>query len=219
MTRTRRQWRALAGVAGVVALLALPAPPAFGDALRDLDAFFKIETFRANFVQQVYAADGGEPETVSEGVALFHRPGRFRWEYALPDPLLIITDGLHLLIYDSELRQAYVQPTMSALGSAPLLLLLHGSHRSMFEDFRVEYIEHGDDLEWLRLKPKADDTGFVQFDVGFKGGMLASMVLYDRFGQRTRVRFNGVETGVAIPAERFRVNLPEGVDIIGSHLR
>lgn len=216
MTRTRRQWRALAGVAGVVALL---APPAFGDVLRDLDAFFKIETFRANFVQQVHAADGGEPETVSEGVALFHRPGRFRWEYALPDPLLIITDGLHLLIYDSELRQAYVQPTMTALGSAPLLLLLHGSSRSMFEDFRVEYVEHGDGLEWLRLKPKADDTGFEQFDVGFKDGMLASMVLYDRFGQRTRVRFNGVETEVAIPAEKFRVNLPEGVDIIGSHLR
>jgi len=216
VTRIRRQWRALAGVAGVVALL---APPAFGDALRDLDAFFKIETFRANFVQQVYAADGGEPETVSEGVALFHRPGRFRWEYALPDPLLIITDGLHLLIYDSVLRQAYVQPTMTALGSAPLLLLLHGNSRSMFEDFRVEYIEHGDDHEWIRLKPKADDTGFVQFDVGFKGGVLAGMVLYDRFGQRTRVRFNGVETEIAIAPERFRVNLPEGVDIIGSHLR
>jgi len=216
VTRIRRQWRALAGAAGVVALL---APPAFGDALRDLDAFFKIETFRANFVQQVYAADGGEPETVSEGVALFHRPGRFRWEYALPDPLLIITDGLHLLIYDSVLRQAYVQPTMTALGSAPLLLLLHGNSRSMFEDFRVEYIEHGDDHEWIRLKPKADDTGFVQFDVGFKGGVLAGMVLYDRFGQRTRVRFNGVETEIAIAPERFRVNLPEGVDIIGSHLR
>jgi len=219
VTRIRRQWRALARAAGVAALLALPAAPAFGDVLRDLDNFFKVETFRANFVQQVYAADGGEPETVSEGAAMFHRPGRFRWEYTLPDPLLIITDGLHLLIYDSALRQAYVQPTMSALGSAPLLLLLHGSSRSMFEDFRVGYIEHGDDLQWARLKPRADDTEFVQFDVGFKDGVLAGMVLYDRFGQRTRVRFNGVETEISIAPERFRVNLPEGVDIIGSHLR
>ncbi len=214
----RRLFRQCPALPGALALLVLAPQPAFGDALRNLDAFFKVETFRANFVQRVYTTSD-EPGTVSEGTALFRRPGRFRWEYTLPEPLLIITDGLHLLIYDSILRQAYVQPTMTALGSAPLLLLLHGNRRSMFEDFRVEYVEHGDDLEWVRLEPKADDTEFVRFDVGFKGGLLTSMVLYDRFEQRTVIRFNGVETEVAIPPEMFRASLPEGVDVIGSHLR
>lgn len=187
------------------------SPPVCADALKKLDAFFQVETFRARFVQQVHAEDDA-PEIVSEGSVSFHRPGRFRWEYVSPDPYLILTDGPRLLIYDPALQQAYVQSTMATLGSAPLMLLL--DRRNVFEDFRVDYVEHGDNLDWVKLEPRADDTQFVRFDVGFDRDTLARIVLYDRFGQRTVVRFHGVERGGSIPRDTFRVDLPEGVDVI-----
>ncbi len=197
-------------------VLTLASPPAAADALERLDEFFKVETFRANFVQRVYDGEG-EAEAVSEGVVLFHRPGRFRWEYVSPDPYLILTDGLHLLIYDAALQQAYVQPTMTALGSAPLMLLL--DRRGVFEDFRVDYVDHGDDLDWARLEPRTDDTQFVRFDVGFDRDAIVHVIFYDRFEQRTVVRFHDAETGISIPQETFRADLPEDVDVIGDHLR
>ena len=207
---------AAASVPILTLVLVLAPPLACADALERLDEFFKLETFRANFVQQVYS-DEGVVEAISEGVVSFHRPGRFRWEYVTPDPYLILTDGLNLLIYDPSLQQAHVQPTKTALGSAPLMLLL--DQRGVFEDFRVDYVGHGDDLEWARLEPRTDDTQFVRFDVGFDRDALVRIIFYDRFEQRTVVRFHGVETGVSIPRETFRADLPEDVDVIGDHLR
>ena len=206
--------RCLPVLPGALALALAPAL-AGADALATLEEFLKIETFRANFVQQVHGEDA--TETVSEGTVLFHRPGRFRWEYLSPDPYLILTDGLHLLIYDPMLQQAYVQPTMTALGSAPLMLLL--DRRGVFEDFRADYVDHGDALDWVKLEPRTDDTQFVRFDVGFERGAIARLILYDRFKQRTVVRFHGVESGIPIPQDVFRADLPEGVDVIGGHLR
>ena len=39
-------------------------------------------------------------------------------------------------------------------------------------------------------------------------------LLVDGFGQRSRISFSGLQTNVAMPAERFQFKLPAGADLI-----
>ena len=186
------------------------------DTASNLDVFFKSETFRANFEQTVYNTDGQKIDE-SKGFTLFHRPGRLRWEYVSPEPYLILTDGLNLLIYDVLLKQAYIRPTLTTLGKAPLMLLL--DKRTAIDDFYVDTIADDvyDDIvsvAWLRLVPKVNDTDFVYFDVGFSGNSLSYLILYDHFDQYTKIHFYDVQTNPEFKKDYFRIKLPEDVDVI-----
>ena len=189
---------------------------AYADTLTALDVFFKSETFRANFDQEVYSSEGQKIDE-SKGFTLFHRPGRFRWEYVSPEPYLILTDGLELLIYDVPLKQAYLRPTLTTLGKAPLMLLL--DKRTAVEDFYIDTITDNvypdvETVNWLRLVPKIDDTDFVYFDIGFKENRLSHLILYDHFDQHTKIQFHDVQTNPEFKKDYFRIELPEDVDVI-----
>ncbi len=74
----------------------------------------RITTMRARFVQ--IASNG----SYAEGEVTVRRPGRMRFEYDPPHPVLLIADGINLLYYDKELKQA----TFIPLWETPLWFLL-----------------------------------------------------------------------------------------------
>jgi len=74
----------------------------------------QITTMRARFVQ--IASNGSH----AEGLVTMRRPGRMRFEYDPPHPVLLIADGINLLYYDKELKQA----TFIPLWETPLWFLL-----------------------------------------------------------------------------------------------
>ena len=189
---------------------------AYADTLATLDIFFKSETFRANFDQEVYSSEGKKIDE-SKGFTLFHRPGRFRWEYVSPEPYLILTDGLNLLIYDVPLKQAYLRPTLTTIGKAPLMLLL--DKRTATDDFYIDTISGNaypniKAVDWLRLVPKVDDTDFVYFDIGFRKSRLSHLILYDHFDQHTKIHFYDVQSNPQFKKNHFQIELPEDVDVI-----
>lgn len=197
-------------------LCAFNATPSYADALYDLNNFLRVDTFCASFTQVVYNAEDIQIDE-SKGSVLFHRPGRFRWEYISPEPYLILTNGVNLLVYDVPLKQAYLRPTMDTLGQAPLMLLL--DNRAVYEDFHIDLLsdsQHpaGEATSWLRLTPKIDDTDFIYFDVGFGQTHLSRLLLYDHFGQHSDIWFYDVKVGCDIATERFRAELPDDVDVI-----
>lgn len=186
------------------------------DALDDLKTFLKVDTFCAHFTQVLYSAEAVQIDE-SKGLVLFHRPGRFRWEYTSPEPYLILTNGVNLLVYDATLKQAYIRPTMDTLGQAPLMLLL--DKRAVYEDFHIDLLSDNqhpgeEAMRWLRLTPKISDTDFIYFDVGFSRSRLARLLLYDHFEQYSDIWFYDVRPGCDIAGERFQVNLPEEVDVM-----
>jgi len=73
-----------------------------------------ITTLSAKFSQ--IAPDG----QVAEGDFYLRRPGRLRFEYAPPVPLLIVADGFRLVLYDHELGQVNAWP-VAATPLGPLV--------------------------------------------------------------------------------------------------
>ncbi|HZD25917.1 MAG TPA: outer membrane lipoprotein carrier protein LolA [Alphaproteobacteria bacterium] len=66
-----------------------------------------IQTATARFEQ--IGPDGG----LSRGRFYLKRPGRLRFEYEPPTPLLIVADGTWLIVYDKELKQVSRFPLFS----------------------------------------------------------------------------------------------------------
>ncbi|EQD74169.1 Outer membrane lipoprotein carrier protein LolA [mine drainage metagenome] len=59
----------------------------------------------AQFEQRNLKGQGDTGGTVSRGVFLFSRPGKFRWEYRSPYPQTLVADGQTLWIWDPDLQQ------------------------------------------------------------------------------------------------------------------
>jgi len=109
------------GLALVLALgfAALPAQAELSEQdlanIARVEAYFNaITTLSAQFSQ--IAPDG----QVAEGDFYLRRPGRLRFEYAPPVPLLIVADGFRLVLYDYELGQVNAWP-VAATPLGPLV--------------------------------------------------------------------------------------------------
>lgn len=196
----------------VLGLLAVPASA--GEALERLEDFTSgLESFTAGFVQTRYDEDG-EKIRESRGLAWLKRPGLFRWEYREPYQQMIVADGERMWIYDVDLEQVTVKKTERALGTAPIMLL--SDSEPLSEQFDLSDLGEREELYWVRLKPKVDDTDFDEIYLGFDDRSLKVMELRDRFDQATQIVFNNTELNPDVSPDRFRFEPPEGTDVIGS---
>ncbi len=203
-----------------VALLALWLPvaaAAAADAAAD-SAAERLETalsglsgFRADFRQTVTNAAGQVVES-AEGTVSLARPGRFRWDYRVPEQL-IVSDGVTVWFHDIGLEQVTIRPAADTLAGTPAMLL------SGKADLRAEFeIGDGgkeDGLAWSRLTPRAVEGDFRELRVGISSGQLRRMLLFDRLGQVTRLDFEHLERNPRFDEATFSFTPPPGVDVVG----
>lgn len=192
----------------------LMSSSAWADGRTKLDEFFtKINTMQSAFTQQVIDEKGAVRQS-SSGNVFLSRPGKFRWEYAAPDKHEIVADGKNVWIYDVELDQVTVKPMTQALSSAPVGMLTQ--KQSVDKQFNVQEMEaEGSTLEWFRLTPKKQDSDFTTMDLGISATGVEEMILGDKFGQQTYIKFQGLRTDIDIDKSRFSFTPPKGADVIG----
>ena len=177
------------------------------------DYFSSLDNFQASFVQNVVDSDGEQIQN-STGQVWIQRPGRFRWVYQTPYSQLIVADGEQLWTYDEDLEQATVKAIDDALSSTPAMLL--SGFRPLSEVVSWTEDSGNDAYRWYRLTPKQTDAAVEQVRIGFdKQGELAVIEVRDDFENHTRITFTDVKRNVKLDASLFKLQLPEGTDIIG----
>jgi outer membrane lipoprotein carrier protein len=172
-----------------------------------------VETLQGVFEQALLDADGQLIEKTS-GTLEIQRPGRFRWSYTEPYEQWLVADGLNIWSYDVDLEQVTVKPQADALANTPAVLL-GGSDEALDQfEYRGSYVEK--DTTWVRLVPVNTDSGFMRVELGFMGEALHRMVFYDNLEQTTLVSLYEVAINDPIDAGRFRFDIPDGVDVVGT---
>lgn len=199
----------------LVLLVAGATNSAWAGGREKLDEFFtQVDTMQSAFTQQV-VDDKGKVRQSSSGNVYLSRPGKFRWEYAAPDKHQIVADGKNVWVYDVELDQVTVKPMKQALSAAPVGLLLQ--KQSADKQFAVEEMEaDGSKLEWFRLTPHKKDSDFTSMDLGMGDAGIQEMILNDKFGQMTYIKFQGMRTNGGIEASQFTFTPPKGADVVGN---
>ncbi|MHA1600211.1 MAG: LolA family protein [Alphaproteobacteria bacterium] len=153
----------------------------------------EISTLRARFVQ--ISSNG----TYAEGEVIIERPGRLRFDYDPPSPVLLIADGLNLLFYDRELKQASFLP----LWETPLWFLIREKVQ-LSDDVQISAVERGQGVLKLTLRDKETaDAGSMTLVFGDAPLILRKWELVDTQGITTQVSLINPEFGVPIDAAAF----------------
>ena len=186
-------WLALAAPAAGADADPASDPAAEADLARIVDFLNGIRSLKARFVQ--VAPDGG----VSEGEMFMRRPGRLRFAYDPPMPLLMVADGLWLVLWDKELDQIDRVP----LASTPLGFLVR-DEVSFGDPIVVRRLERQPGLLSLTVfDRRREDEGELTLVFTEAPLSLRQWLVTDAQRLQTRVSLFGVETNIPLDGRLF----------------
>lgn len=171
------------------------------------------QTLRARF-RSVLLDERRSTLAESAGQVALKRPGRFRWEYTVPSPSLLIADGESLWSFDPELEQAVVRRMDDMDGANPTQLL--GGDADLERDFDVVGAYRAAGVDWVEVTPRAIASDFDTIRLGFVDGTVTMMELGDKLGQVTQILFEDVEINTPLADAQFEFVPPPGTDIVGA---
>ena len=184
----------------------------FASGLDDLQRFYnEVKSYSASFEQKVVDENLRLLEA-SKGEFFIQRPGKFRWHYTSPSEQLIVGDGMQVWIYDIELEQITHRQSDAAVSQTPAMLL--SGEGDLGENFILEEAGQRNDLDWVRMIPKNQDSGFTDVRIAFAEGKLQLLEMKDNFGQTTQMSFSDVEENADISEDKFKFIPPPGVDVL-----
>lgn len=166
----------------------------------------------ANF-KQVSFDQNGVPAQTSQGKFYLRRPGHFRWQYQQPFVQEIVSTGDKVWFYDADLEQVTIKAVDDSLGATPALLL--SGSADLDNSFTMTQQGKDENMDWIKLTPKNEESGFKYILLGLSKGDLAGMELSDNFGQLTRIYFNELQHNPPLDDSIFTIEIPPGVDVFG----
>ena len=159
-------------------------------AVRYLNA---MTTLKARFIQ--VSSNG----TYAEGQMIIQRPGRLRFDYDPPHPVLIIANGLSLLFYDRDLKQASFLP----LWETPLWFLIR-EEVTLTEDVVVTGVEQAFGTLRITLEDREiADAGSVTLVFSDRPLDLKKWEIVDAQGVTTQVSLVNPRYGMEVDQEAF----------------
>lgn len=140
---------------------------------------------------------------LSRGVFFISKPGKMRFEYAPPNPFLIVADGRWLTIKNRAKEKGDQFP----LSETPLRLVL-GNEVDLLKDTNILAFEEAAGLTTLTLEDKEGIMGgqlILVFDQNQKA--LQQWVVIDSKGRRTTVSLENIVAGVEPDPKLFVVKI------------
>lgn len=132
------------------------------------------------------------------------RPGKVRFEYDAPSPLLLISDGATVSLQDKRLRTTDRYP----LRKTPLYFLLK-ANVSLEKDVVVTGVENRGGMTIMAVRDKARQAdGELTIIYDDTANQLREWAIADRQGRLTRVRLVETATGGAINQGLFNTPGP-----------
>lgn len=192
---------------GAVLLLATAAPAAAQPAIQlnqeqvaaiqEINAYINsLRTLKGRFTQ---IGPSGE---FAEGDFYLQRPGRMRFDYAKPNPILVIADGFWVGIEDRRLKSTQKYP----ISTTPLRFLLD-EHVNLLEDARiVGFEDRGGELA-VSVEARAGTTpGRLTLIFARNPLSLKQWTVVDAQGLTTQVAVFDLVAGANLNPKLFWIN-------------
>jgi outer membrane lipoprotein carrier protein len=152
----------------------------------------------------------------AEGRLTVKKPGKMRWEYILPDPQIIITDGKSMWIHRPADNQVMVGKAPEFFGGGKGAGFL-SDIRQIRKSFRIKQ-QTAQNPDYLRLqltpmKPTPDIAKII-LSVGKTTYQVDQVVTYNAYGDETKITLSNYQFGKEPKDKLFTFDIPEGTDVV-----
>lgn len=163
-----------------------------------------LSTIKASFTQ---VAPNGE---LSEGIFYLKRPGKMRWQYNPPTPILLVSNGSTFTYYDAELDQVNYIDVDDTLAS-----FLGRNDIRMESDITTitESSAANGVIRITLVEKKKPKDGALSLEFSDTPLALRNMIITDATGATTRIALQNAEFGLALDNALFVFKDPRGVKI------
>jgi outer membrane lipoprotein-sorting protein len=156
-----------------------------------------FQTMRGDFTQ---VSSRGQ---TSKGVMLISKPGKLRFEYAPPVPLLIVSDGKWLTIENTQRQRGDQFP----LSATPLRFVVTPGV-NLLQEADVVGFEQNEGLSSVAFQDKKGKmSGFITLIFDDRANVLQQWIITDAKGRRTTVQLANLEKGVTVDPKLFVVKI------------
>ena len=141
---------------------------------------------------------------MSQGVFYIAKPGKMRFEYAPPNPFLIVSDGTWLTIKNVKKEKGDQFP----LSQTPLLLVL-GDKVDIVKDTSVLDYQEQDGILTVTVEDKKNTLGSGQLTLVFDQTrkVLQQWIVTDGKGRKTTVSLENLQAGIEPDPKLFVVKI------------
>ena len=168
------------------------------DLARVSQAMNAVHSMEGSFVQI------GPEGQIDQGRFYIEKPGRMRFEYASPNPTLIVSDGRWVAVENTKLNTV----DRYALWTTPLSLIL-GDDIDLRDKTEIVSVEHkGDELLVNAREHKAHVNGDLLLVFSAPTLALKQWTVKDAQGLLTTVAISNVKSGVALDPLLFTISAP-----------
>ncbi len=166
--------------------------------MQELSEYFNsFKTLKGEFTQ---VSPQGR---VSTGVFYLSKPGRLRFEYAPPNPFLVVSDGSWVVIENRKQKTTDQYP----LAATPLKLLL-ANQIDLMEEAEIKSVETTEGVATIAVEDRnraIPGRLVLVFDTNRKE--LSQWIVEDAKGKRTTISLANLETGVDPDPKLFVVKV------------
>ena len=149
------------------------------------------------------------------GKVQFKRPGKMLWQYEEPKGQWVMSDGDYIYYYQPEQRQVLKSALKQAFHSDTPLSFLLGLG-NLRRDFKVTVKGLEQDHYVVHLGPKGENQGVDEVVLGVErqGYNIGWGRIRDPNGNTTLIRFSNMRRGIGVKESLFRLQLPQGADLV-----
>ncbi len=189
----------------MMAATLLPAAPAHALTAQERQAVAQVSQFFNGFRTMHGDFTQISPRgRVSTGKLVIAKPGRMRFEYTPPHPLVIVSDGTWVAVRNNAKDKVDYYP----LSKTPLKMVL-AERVDLLRDAKVKKVERSDGLLLITLQ--ANDKGvpgelLLVFDPARR--QLQQWTVIDPQGRRTTITLSNLAFDQQVNPKLFRVKRP-----------
>jgi outer membrane lipoprotein-sorting protein len=160
------------------------------------EALNAVHTMQGSFVQI------GPEGQMDQGRFYIEKPGKMRFEYAAPNPALIVSDGRWVAVENTKLNTV----DRYALWTTPLNLIL-GNDLDLRDNTDIVGVEHrGDELVISARSHKGSVNGDLMLVFSEPALALEQWTVKDAQGLLTTVAISNVRSGAALDPALFTIS-------------